>query len=181
MQRRCARQLENCSISTPLPLSKTNLTGRWVVVVVVSRSTFDTTRFQESSKELQVLIKLWKPAVFHTRAPLFLSFLFPTNSSLSLSLPFSSLFFSFVLLSSEITYFHEGYRDRSPRRKTDFHTFPLCKFLLKKKPPPGVSTVVKKGVAPLWIQIVAGSRRSPAWEEDISITPRAQDEFLPQG
>lgn len=93
MQRRCARQLENCSISTPLPLSKTNLTGRWVVVVVVSRSTFDTTRFQESSKELQVLIKLWKPAVFHTRAPLFLSFLFPTNSSLSLSLFPPPLFF----------------------------------------------------------------------------------------
>lgn len=65
-----------------------------------------------SAKELEVLIKLWKLAV-----PLF--------------------FLLFFLSSFERNYpVPRGLSRSSPRRKTDFHTFPLCKFLLKKKPPP---------------------------------------------
>lgn len=65
-----------------------------------------------SAKELEVLIKLWKLAV-----PLF--------------------FLLFFLSSFERNYpVPQGLSRSSPRRKTDFHTFPLCKFLLKKKPPP---------------------------------------------
>lgn len=76
-----------------------------------------------SAKELEVLIKLWKLAV-----PLFFLFHF-----FSLSLP-PPLFF---LSSFERNYpVPRGLSRSSPRRKTDFHTFPLCKFLLKKKPPP---------------------------------------------
>lgn len=76
-----------------------------------------------SAKELEVLIKLWKLAV-----PLFFLLHF-----FSLSLP-PPLFF---LSSFERNYpVPRGLSRSSPRRKTDFHTFPLCKFLLKKKPPP---------------------------------------------
>ena len=166
MQRRCARQLENCSISTPLPLSKTNLTGRWVVVVVVSRSTFDTTRFQESSKELQVLIKLWKPAVFHTRAPLFLSFLFPTNSSLSLSLSSLLLSFFFIRPSFERNYLlPRGLSRSKPAEKNGFSHFPIMQIPFKKETTAGCIDGGEEGGCPSlnpdrgWIEKIAGVGR----------------------
>lgn len=99
-----------------------------------------------SAKELEVLIKLWKLAV-----PLF--------------------FLLFFLSSFERNYpVPRGLSRSSPRRKTDFHTFPLCKFLLKKKPPPcfrwridggrrgSLPVLIPKQIVEegLWIEKIAG-------------------------
>lgn len=90
----------------------------------MSRSTFDTTRYpcyQRPGSTYQVVeARDAVPQPRSRRSPLFFFFLFsPSSFSFSTSPPAK-------LPTSNRTI------EIEPAEKTDFHTFPLCKFLLKR-------------------------------------------------
>lgn len=141
--------------------------------MVVSRSTFDTTRFQDLPKNWKYLSSCGRP-----RFPLLLVSFSHQPSFLLHSFPLS--FFS-IRPSFERNYLlPRGLSRSKPAEENGFSHFPIMQIPFKKETTAGCIDGGRRGLS-LWIQIVAGSRRSSAWEEDISITPQAQDEFLPQG